>query len=102
MLSCLLYGAYKRIIAANRRVAHVVAAAGFLFHYLNGPMLYNHIKNVLSVSLNKKCPSFLPSKYACLKPSDICTVEQLKSIQSRTKNTDEVKDFSNDVLIKYN
>ena len=51
-------------------VAHVVAAAGFLSHYLNGPlpyvflqpycyMPYNRKYNVLSASLNKTSPSFM-------------------------------------------
>ena len=35
-------GAYKRTLAVNRkRIAHVVAAAGFLSSYLSGPLLYN-------------------------------------------------------------
>ena len=42
-----------------------MAAAGFLSHYLSGPLPYvrRHItvnKNVLSASLNKTFPSFLP------------------------------------------
>ena len=49
MLSRQWDGAYKRTLAANWKiVAHVVVAAGFLSHYLNGPlgfticpMLYN-------------------------------------------------------------
>ena len=36
-----------------------MAAAGFLCHYLSGPLPYNRLKNVLSVSLNKTFPSFL-------------------------------------------
>ena len=33
-------GAYKRTLAVNqKRVAHVTAA-GFLYHYLNGPLPY--------------------------------------------------------------
>ena len=48
--------------------AHV-AAAGFLSHYLSGPLTYvrGHITvkyNVLSSSLNKTLPSFLP----CIMP----------------------------------
>ena len=39
MLSCLWDVAYKRTLAANRKVAHVVAA-GFLFRYVNGPLPY--------------------------------------------------------------
>ena len=40
-----------------------MAAAGFLSHYMNGPLPYvltpyNRIKNVLSVLLNKTFPSF--------------------------------------------
>ena len=30
--------AYKRTLAANKKVAHVVRAAGFLSRYLNGPL----------------------------------------------------------------
>ena len=49
--------AYKRTLAANRKVARV-AAAGFFSHYPSGPLPYaqRHItvnKNVLSASLNK-------------------------------------------------
>ena len=45
----------------------VVVAARFLSRYLKGPLPYvrRHItgkNNVLSASLNKTCPSFLPSK----------------------------------------
>ena len=55
--------AYKRSLAANRRVANV-AAAGFLSRYLSGPLLlcltpYNRKYNVLSASLNKTFPFFL-------------------------------------------
>ena len=43
-----------------------MAAVGFLSHYLNGPLQlcptpYNRKYNVLSMSLNKTFPSFLPS-----------------------------------------
>ena len=38
-----------------------MAAAGFLSHYLNGPLPYNCKYNVLSASLNKTFPSFLHS-----------------------------------------
>ena len=53
MLSCLWDGTYERSLAVNKKVAHVVAA-GFLSHYLCGPVPYvqHHItinKNVLSV-----------------------------------------------------
>ena len=37
LLSCLWDGAYKRTLAANRRVAHV-AAADFLSGYLSGSL----------------------------------------------------------------
>ena len=37
MLSCLWDDAYKRTLAANRRVVHV-AAAGFLSPYLSGSL----------------------------------------------------------------
>ena len=65
MLSCLWDGAYKRTLAVNsKKVAHV-AAAGFLSHYLSGPLscVRRHISiklNELSASLNKTFPSFLP------------------------------------------
>ena len=40
MQSCLLDGAYKITLAVNQKgVAHV-AEAGFLSHYLNGPLPY--------------------------------------------------------------
>ena len=39
VLSCLWDDAYKRTLAANRRVAYV-AAAGFLYHYLSGSLPY--------------------------------------------------------------
>ena len=39
VLSCMWDGAYKRTLAVSRRVAHV-AAAGFLSHYLSGPLPY--------------------------------------------------------------
>ena len=39
MLSCLWDGAYKRTLAANQKVDYVVAA-GFLSHYLSGPLPY--------------------------------------------------------------
>ena len=45
MLFCLWDGAYKRCLAANKKIAHVVVAAGFLPSYLNGPLpytQYNH------------------------------------------------------------
>ena len=42
VLSCLCYGAYKRYIAGNRKkVAGKMAAAGFHFHCLSGPLQYN-------------------------------------------------------------
>ena len=37
-----------------------LAAAGFLSRYLCGPLPYNSKINVLSASLNKTFPSFLP------------------------------------------
>ena len=40
MLSCLWDGAVTRFLAANREVAQVVVAAGFLSSYLNGPLPY--------------------------------------------------------------
>ena len=40
MLSCLWDGAYKIPLSANRKVANVVAAVGFLSRYLNGPLPY--------------------------------------------------------------
>ena len=41
VLSCLWDSAYKRTLAVNRkRVAHVLAAEGFLSRYLNGPLPY--------------------------------------------------------------
>ena len=56
-------------------VAHV-AAAGFLSHYLNGPLPYvrRHItvnKNVLSASLNNTFPSF---------PSSGCLEVRLENV----------------------
>ena len=39
-LSCLWDGAVTRFLAANRKVAQVVVAAGFLSSYLNGPLPY--------------------------------------------------------------
>ena len=45
------------------RVAHVVAAAGFFFCYLCGPLPYNRKLNVLSASLNNVFPSFLGTGY---------------------------------------
>ena len=59
VLSCLWDDAYKRSLAANRKVAYV-AAADFLFCYLKGKFTIRHItvnKNVLSVSLDKIFPS---------------------------------------------
>ena len=52
----------QKTLAINWKVAHV-AAAGFLSHYLSGPLPYAgwHItvnKNVLSESLNKTFPYF--------------------------------------------
>ena len=64
MLFCLWDGAYKRTLAVNRRVSHV-AAAGFLSHYLSGPLpnVRRHIivNKMLSVSLKKTFPSIHPS-----------------------------------------
>ena len=40
VLSCLWDGAYKRFLAVNQRVAHVVTAVGFLSHYLSDPLPY--------------------------------------------------------------
>ena len=45
-----------------------MAAAGFLSHYMSGPLPYVRLhitikKNVLSASLNKTFPSFLPDFY---------------------------------------
>ena len=64
MLFCLWDGAYKRTLAVNRRVAHLVAVTGFFSRYLNGSLLYvrRHItvdKMCLSASLNKTFASFL-------------------------------------------
>ena len=58
VLSCLWDGAYKR---SHKRVAHVVAAMGFLSEYLHGPLPYVR----RNITLNKMCwmhflPSFLP------------------------------------------
>ena len=33
-------GAYKRFIAANKNITHIIVAVGFLSCYLNGPLLY--------------------------------------------------------------
>ena len=53
-------GTCKRSLDANKKtIACVMVAAGFLSHYMNGPLPFNLIKNVLSVSLNKTFPSFL-------------------------------------------
>ena len=48
---CLWDGTYKRTLAADMYVAHVVAAAGFLSHCLNGyiPYARRHI------TVNKMC-----------------------------------------------
>ena len=45
-----------------------VGGRGFLSRCLNGPLPYNRKENVLSVSLNKTFPSFLPfslDEYMC-------------------------------------
>ena len=47
LLSCLWDGAYKRTLPANRRVAHVVVAAGFLARYLSGPL--PHVRHHITV-----------------------------------------------------
>ena len=59
MLSCLCDDVYKRTLAANQRVAYVMAA-GFLSHYLNGLTPYNVTKCVECVV---KLKHFLSSLY---------------------------------------
>ena len=52
VLSCLRNAAYKRTLAANwERVAHVVAAVGFLSHYLSGHLPYVGCH----LTINKMC-----------------------------------------------
>ena len=51
VLPCLLDGADKRTLAAKlKRVFHVVAAAGFLSRYLNGPL--PHVRHHATIKLN--------------------------------------------------
>ena len=51
VLSCQWDGVYKISLAANKKVAYVVAAAGFISGYLSGhfPYVRRHI------TVNQKC-----------------------------------------------
>ena len=53
MLSCLWDVAYKRTLAViSENVAHV-GAAGFLYHYLSGPLPY--IRRHITLNKNVEC-----------------------------------------------
>ena len=51
MLSCMWDGAYKRSLAANQKVAHVVVAVSLLCSYLSGPLPYAR----RNITVNKIC-----------------------------------------------
>ena len=53
----------KELLQLIRKSSPCMVAAGFLSCYLNGPLPYNHNKNVLSASLNETLLSFLSVYY---------------------------------------